>query len=357
MSGPARANNNASAGRDGLRTRTGLPELRDSAQPKSAGSGAAGQPVQALRELPSFPGGIKSARRPGSAGSDTPRRPKHAQVAQEKSADTEPQLLSPSLAYSKSWLDAKVDQKSSFYSAVREYEKSLASLRKERDSLLKTVSSTRRQLEDANATARALEAERRELLAFRGRSETTATTSLRETLEKLTVAQSRVSSLEAQLHSEHTEWELERQGLMMRAEAAEKRTADVATKMGQQMTQQERAALLQSEISSSNQLRSIQAAHAKQLQTMQEQLSLTEQKLHEAQDAQRAASNQAHEWQELARSLERQLVDEARQSSESSDSLSAKLREANIQLKRSEAELIKVSACLLPVCTTETRLN
>ena len=130
--------------------------------------------------------------RPGSAGKSqqlkTPM-PQH----RGSSVDTDVQRLSPSLAYStpgdvvvnqkysSTNEYAKFDDKSSFYSVVQEYERNLASVRKERDHFVQQVKANRRQLDDANATIRALEAERREMLAIHGRTDTS--TALQETLE------------------------------------------------------------------------------------------------------------------------------------------------------------------------------
>ena len=264
--------------------------------------------------------------RPGSAGKSqqlmTPM-PKH----RGSTVDNDVQRLSPSLAYStpgdvvvnqkysSTNEYAKFDDKSSFYSVVQEYERNLASVRKERDHLVQQVKANRRQLDDANATIRALEAERREMLVIRGRTDTSA--ALQETLEKLADAQRKIRDLEVQKYSKDSDWEHERQGFESRVQSAEHRAAELQTLM---------------------------ATNAKQMQSMQEQLRIAHRNLLHAQDAESSAAKQAVEWQEHARDCERQLADALRQSSESADSLSSKLAQSNLSLKHAEAELIALRA-------------
>lgn len=234
--------------------------------------------------------------------------------------------------------ESPVDQKSSFYGAVREYEKNLSSLRKERDNLLDSLGSMRRQLEDAQSTVKALEAERQQLLAVRGRSDA-ASGALNETIDKLSVAQRRVRSLEKQLQDSESDWAQERQRLITRAEAAERRTTDLAASIAQH----ERAALSHSEATHTD-LKRQQAAHTKKLQAMDEQNREAHKTIKQAQEAERAASKSAHEWQERASSLERQLANAEIVSSDSANSVDAKLKQYSNALKRSEAELVRVRA-------------
>ena len=150
----------------------GLPGL-----PRSAARPVVGGSAGRLREL--------SSQRPGSAGgvrADSTSSVQQ-QLAREEAAQAladRPKSVDPDMLFG----EAFVDQKSSFYSAVREYEKNLAKLRKERDQMLEALTPLRRELEDANSSVRALEAERKELLAVRERS-TAASGALHETIEKL----------------------------------------------------------------------------------------------------------------------------------------------------------------------------
>jgi len=229
-------------------------------------------------------------------------------------------------------------QKSSFYTAVREYEKNLSSLRKERDELLDAIRPMRRELDDANSAVKALEAERRELLAVRG-LHTSTSSALNETIEKLSVAQRRVRSLEQQLQDGEHEWRKENENIAARAEAAEKRAVELAASLAQQ----ERANHSQSEAAASD-LKQHNAAHAKKVHALEEQLRHAAQNLKQAQDAERAAAKSANEWRDHANALEQQLKDVARQSTESAETLSAKLTQCNLALNRAEGQLIKERA-------------
>ena len=88
-------------------------------------------------------------------------------------------------------VDEKFPLKPSFHAAVREYEENLASLRKERDAMLKTITLSQHKV-------KAMEAERQELLAVRERS-TSASAALHESIDKLSVANRRIRNLEKQL--------------------------------------------------------------------------------------------------------------------------------------------------------------
>jgi len=172
---------------------------------------------------------------------------------------------------------AFVDQKSSFYGAVREYEKNLATLRKERDAMLDELTPLRRQLEDANISVRALEAERKQLLAVRERS-TAAAGALHETIEKLAEMQRRTRSLEKQVQDNDADWKQERQRLTSRAEAAERRSAELASNIALH----ERAALSQNEAAATDAKR-IQAQHSKQYEALEEQVRRAQKSLKDAQ--------------------------------------------------------------------------
>lgn len=175
---------------------------------------------------------------------------------------------------------AFVDQKSSFYGAVREYEKNLATLRKERDAMLDELTPLRRQLEDANISVRALEAERKQLLAVRERS-TAAAGALHETIEKLAETQRRTRSLEKQVQDNDADWKQERQRLTSRAEAAERRAAELASNIALH----ERAALSQNEAAATGAKR-IQAQYSKQCEALEEQVRQAEKSLKDAQVSQ-----------------------------------------------------------------------
>jgi hypothetical protein len=172
---------------------------------------------------------------------------------------------------------AFLDQKSSFYGAVREYEKNLATLRKERDAMLDELTPLRRQLEDANISLRALEAERKQLLAVRERS-TAAAGALHETIEKLAETQRRTRSLEKQVQDNDADWKQERQRLTSRAEAAERRAAELASNIALH----ERAALSQNEAAATDAKR-IQAQHSKQYEVLEEQVRQSQKSLKDAQ--------------------------------------------------------------------------
>ena len=277
-----------------------------------------------------------SAQRPGSAGGERGgigglRQQQDREQLPDRSKSVDADMLFRVA-------ESPVDQKSSFYGAVREYEKNLSSLRKERDNLLDSLGPLRRQLEDAQSTVKALEAERQQLLAVRGRSDA-ASGALNETIDKLSVAQRRVRSLEKQLQDNESDWAQERQRLITRAEAAERRTADLAASIAQH----ERAALSHSEATHTD-LKRQQAAHTKKLQAMDEQNREAHKIIKQAQEAERAASKSAHEWQERASSLERQLANAEIVSSDSANSVDAKLKQCSNALKRSEAELVRVRA-------------
>lgn len=234
---------------------------RESVRPKTAGriprvpigrnaivGGSAGR----LREL--------SSQRPTSAGGSEPaktgsKQPSGADSDRSRSLDlTDVSAGEPHSDH----------QRSSFYAAVREYERNLSSLRKERDELLETIRPMRRELDEANNTVKALESERRELLAVRG-LHTSTSSALNDTIEKLSVAQRRVRELEQQMQDGEHGWKTETQRLMARVEAAEKR----ATELAGSLAQQERASKSQNDAAHSE-LKRERAGNAKALQVLHE---------------------------------------------------------------------------------------
>ena len=331
----------------GSRALPGLP--RSAARPVVGGS--AGR----LREL--------SAQRPGSAGGahavsssglqQQLAREEAARALADRPKSVEPDILqhlareesARALADRPHSVDpdmliggAFVDHKSSFYSAVREYEKNLATLRKERDAMLDELTPLRRQLEDANISVRALEAERKQLLAVRERS-TAAAGALHETIEKLAEMQRRTRSLEKQVQDSDADWKQERQRLTSRAEAAERRAAELASNIALH----ERAALSQNEAAATDAKR-IQAQHSKQYEALEEQARQAQKSLKDAQETERAASKSAQDWQQHAAALERQLKHAHTLASEGTDSLRSKLSQCAEALEQTEAELIKTRA-------------
>lgn len=131
-----------------------------------------------------------------------------------------------------SWTNENVDQKiplskPSFHAAVREYEKNLASLRKERDAMLNTITPMRHQLEGAERKVKAMEAERQDLLAVRECS-TSASAALNESIDKLSVANRRIRNLEKQLKDNENDWKQDRRRMMTQVEDAERRSAELA---------------------------------------------------------------------------------------------------------------------------------
>jgi len=188
-----------------------------------------------------------------------------------------------------------VEQKSSFYSAVREYEKNLAKLRKERDDLLEQMTPMRHELEDAKSSVKALEAERQELLAVRERSNASAG-ALHETIEKLSTAQRKIRSLEKQVQDNDGDWKQERQRMLARAEVAERRAADLAANIAQH----ERTLASQNEAAMTDMKRQ-QSTHTKRLEALEEQVRQANKNTKAAQEAERAANKSAHEWQEHAK--------------------------------------------------------
>jgi len=114
----------------------------------------------------------------------------------------------------------QIDHKPSFYIAVKEYEKNLASLRKERDALLNSVALMRQQLDAAEIATNTRDAEQQMLKAARERSTAAS--------EQLSAAQRRIKHLEKQLQDSEKCLVQERLRLTTRAESAERRGAGVS---------------------------------------------------------------------------------------------------------------------------------
>jgi chromosome segregation ATPase len=121
----------------------------------------------------------------------------------------------------------QIDHKPSFYIAVKEYERNLASLRKERGVLLNSLSLMRQQLDAAEIATNTRDEERQMLKAARERS-TAASVALNQNIEQLSAAHRRIKHLEKQLQDSENCSVQERSRLTTRAESAERRGAGVS---------------------------------------------------------------------------------------------------------------------------------